>query len=51
MIGIQLTWGTGEEKYLEPIVENGTLILGDILHQNQALLLGLHKGELKNAQR
>lgn len=47
MIGIQLTWGTGEGQYLEPIVENGTLMIGDILHQNQALLLELHKGELK----
>ena len=47
MIGIQLTWGPGEGNYLEPVIENGTLSLGDILRQNQTLLLLLHKGELK----
>lgn len=47
MMGIQLTWGNGEGNYLEPVVEKGTLELGDILRQNQALILILHKGELK----
>lgn len=47
MIGMQLTWGNEEGNYLEPAIEKGTLALGDILHQNQALLLLLHKGELK----
>lgn len=47
MNGIQLTWGTDAGNYLEPVVENGSLAVGDILRQNQALLLMLHKGELK----
>ena len=47
MMGIQLTWGNGEGNYLEPVVENGTLALGDILRQNNALIMILHKGELK----
>lgn len=45
MTGIQLI--ENEEHGLEPIVVNGTLCLGDILRQNQALILTLHKGELK----
>lgn len=46
MEGIQLTW---EETglTLEPVVKNGTLMTGDILRQNQALILTLHNGELK----
>lgn len=47
MNGIQLTWGTEAGNYLEPVVAGGTLAIGDILRQNQALLLMLHKGELK----
>ena len=47
MNGIQLTWGTEAGNYLEPVVARGTLAIGDILRQNQALLLMLHKGELK----
>ena len=47
MIGMQLTWGNEEGNYLEPVIEKGTLALGDTLRQNQALLLLLHKGELK----
>lgn len=47
MTGIQLTWGNEEGNYLEPVIEKGTLALGDALRQNQALLLLLHKGELK----
>ena len=47
MIGTQLTWGNEEGNYLEPVIEKGTLALGDTLRQNQALLLLLHKGELK----
>ena len=47
MTGTLLTWGTDDGNYLEPVVEKGTLALGDILRQNQALLLLLHRGELK----
>lgn len=47
MNGIQLTWGTDGGDYLEPVVFNGELAVGDILRQNQALILLLHKGELK----
>lgn len=47
MNGIQLTWGTDSGNYLEPVVGGGGLVVGDILRQNQALLLMLHKGELK----
>ena len=47
MNGIQLTWGTDAGNYLEPVVEKGSLAVGDILRQNQALLLMLRKGELK----
>ena len=32
---------------LEPIIKNGSLSTADTLRQNQALLLMLHKGELK----
>lgn len=46
MTGIQLQWGT-DETYLEPVVADGTLATGDILRQNQTLILALHKGELK----
>lgn len=46
MNGIVLTWGDGG-SCLEPVVANGGLQTGDILGQNQALLLLLHKGELK----
>lgn len=44
---MQLTWGNEESNCLEPVIEKGTLALGDTLRQNQALLLLLHKGELK----
>ncbi len=47
MIGMQLTWGNEDGNYLEPVIDKGTLALGDTLRQNQALLLLLHKGELK----
>lgn len=47
MIGVQMTWGDGEGRCLEPVIEKGTLQIGDILRQNQALILLLHKGELK----
>ncbi len=46
MNGMQLRYSESGQS-LEPIVKNGTLQLGDILRQNQALLLSLHKGELK----
>lgn len=47
MNGIQLTWGTDSGNYFEPVVGGGGLVVDDILRQNQALLLMLHKGELK----
>lgn len=47
MNGIQLAWSEGGGQYLEPVVKNGTLAVDDILRQNQALILALHKGELK----
>lgn len=47
MKGIQLIWGAADGQYLEPVVRNGTLAVDDILRQNQALILTLHKGELK----
>lgn len=47
MIGVQMTWEDGEGRCLEPVIEKGTLQIGDILRQNQALILLLHKGELK----
>lgn len=42
-----MTWGADDGQYLEPVVRNGTLTVDDILRQNQALILTLHKGELK----
>lgn len=42
-----MTWGADDGQYLEPVVRNGTLAVDDILRQNQALILTLHKGELK----
>lgn len=47
MTGIQLKWETDEAFCLEPAIKNGHLETGDILRQNQTLLLTLHKGELK----
>ena len=46
MEGIQLEYGN-DSATLEPIVKNGSLLVGDVLRQNQALVLSLHKGELK----
>lgn len=46
MKGIQLTW-TASGQCLQPVVQGGSLAVGDILRQNQALLLMLHQGELK----
>ena len=46
MNGMLLQWD-GERNVLEPQVKNGGLATGDTLRQNQALLLMLHKGELK----
>lgn len=46
MNGVQLTWSANGQS-LEPVVENGSIAIGDILRQNQALILTLHKGELK----
>lgn len=47
MNGIELTLVTDGGYYLEPVVGGGGIVVGDILRQNQALLLMLHKGELK----
>lgn len=49
MTGIQLQWGNGEGTFLEPVVDKAacSLVTGDILRQNQALIMMLHKGELK----
>lgn len=47
MKGMQMTWDADDGQYLEPVVRNGTLAVDDILRQNQALILTLHKGELK----
>lgn len=46
MNGIQLTWDERGHT-LEPVLKNGLLETGDVLTQNQALLLTLHNGELK----
>lgn len=32
---------------LVPVIRDGTLHLEDTIHQNQAIILSLHKGELK----
>lgn len=49
MTGIQLQWGNDGETFLEPVVDKDkhSLVTGDILRQNQALIMMLHKGELK----
>ena len=46
MKGIELRYD-GNGNVLEPAVRNGSMAVGDTLRQNQALLLTLHKGELK----
>ena len=46
MKGIELRYD-GNGNVLEPAVRNGMMAVGDTLRQNQALLLTLHKGELK----
>lgn len=46
MEGIQLEYNK-DSPILEPIVKYGSLFVGDVLRQNQALVLSLHKGELK----
>ncbi len=47
MHGLQLKYSDDSAMTLEPVVKNGKLVTGDILRQNQALILCLHKGELK----
>lgn len=47
MRGIELKWVTADGNCLEPVVKDGSLAVGDILRQNQALILALHPGELK----
>jgi hypothetical protein len=46
MTGIQIAW-SASGTVLEPTVSGGHLALGDVLEQNQALILMLHRGELK----
>jgi hypothetical protein len=46
MTGIQIAW-SANGTVLEPTVSGGHLALGDVLEQNQALILMLHRGELK----
>ena len=46
MEGIQLEYNK-DSPILEPIVKHGSLFVGDVLRQNQALVLSLYKGELK----
>lgn len=46
MEGIQLEYNK-DSPILEPMVAGGTLLVGDVLRQNQALILILHNGELK----
>jgi hypothetical protein len=48
MEGIQLEYNK-DSPILEPMVSHGSLLVGDVLRQNQALLLTLHNGELKVA--
>ena len=50
MKGIELRYD-GNGNVLEPAVRNGMMAVGDTLRQNQALLLTLHKGELKSVRR
>jgi len=50
MNGIQMTdydLSVSVEYNSEGRIVSG-LVVGDILHQNQALILGLHKGDLKD---
>lgn len=47
MTGIELRWSDDEKRCLEPVVKGGGLVTGETVHQNQALILMLHKGELK----
>lgn len=46
MEGIQLEYSEGGTT-LEPKVARGRLVVGDVLRQNQGLILTLHNGELK----
>ena len=46
MIGIQIQW-LADGSVLEPVLSEGHLATGDVLEQNQALILMLHPGELK----
>lgn len=45
MNGIQMTLNSNGE--LVPTIKNGSLVVGDIIRQNQAVILTIHKGELK----
>lgn len=47
MTGIELKWSDNGKQCLEPVVRGGSLVTGETVHQNQALILLLHKGELK----
>jgi hypothetical protein len=45
MNGIQLQFDS--DGLLTPVIENGSMAVGDVKNQNTALILSLHKGELK----
>ena len=47
MVGILMT--ENENGMPDIVVENGEMVLGDVLQQNQALILTLHRGELKES--
>lgn len=45
MNGIQMI--IDDRGALVPEIKNGSMAVGDVLHQNQGIILNLHKGELK----
>ncbi len=44
---IQLQWADADCITMQPVIRNGSLAVGPVLQQNQALILLLHKGEVK----
>ncbi len=46
---IQLQWTDNTCTTLQPVIRNGSLAVGPVLQQNQALILLLHKGEVKES--
>jgi hypothetical protein len=47
MQAIQLQWADASHTTLQPVIRHGSLFIGPVLAQNQALILLLHRGELK----